>query len=349
MSESYWQKFKKHFDNIILNTNTYSNIVKSTLITSNNILLNSIKGFPLDLFLDYILKEKFKLQNINKRELTWNKTVVYKENQHFIEIDLQHPDIPKDMVGISQFILHIIQSRNVSFEKHCIVLKHIDLLTTNIFYEFRILFEKYLNNAFFICTTNSLAKIEGPIKSRFTIFRIPLFTHEEILYIFDKYLKTELNENLKCIKSRDIIKAIFHADILSEEKKKSNTASSNNQIILTKEFCIYNFPPFYDFMLTYDKNKDSLEAIRNMAYKCCQYNISILQIAEDYLKIIDNNEIPFIRQMFSKIPKKTYMQFKNNLKASIIKEASNTDYALCKTNKGREPIYIESFLCQILL
>jgi hypothetical protein len=33
----------------------------------------------------------------------------------------------------------------------------------------------------------------------------------------------------------------------------------------------------------------------------------------------------------------------------IIKIASEIDYLLTISNKGREPIYIENFLCQVLL
>ena len=65
--------------------------------------------------------------------------------------------------------------------------------------------EKFYNNVYFICTTHKISKIESPIKSRFSLIRLRLFTNEEITLIFNKYLNSE---QVIC-NNRNIIFCIF--------------------------------------------------------------------------------------------------------------------------------------------
>tara|TARA_B110000483_G_scaffold202203_1_gene243695 strand:+ start:1415 stop:1603 length:189 start_codon:yes stop_codon:yes gene_type:complete len=62
-----------------------------------------------------------------------------------------------------------------------------------------------------------------------------------------------------------------------------------------------------------------------MSYYCFQYNITISDILNDYIYIVKNIDI------------------------NIIEKAAELDHKLNLTNKGRHPIYIEAFLCYILL
>lgn len=96
--------------------------------------------------------------------------------------------------------------------------------------------------------------------------------------------------------------------------------------LITKEFCTFNYPPLYQFIKNFKKNSKSLHNIRNFSYNCFQYNIKIIDILTDILKIIPNKD-----------------------KANIVYIASEIDNKLILTNKGREPIYIENLLINVLL
>ncbi len=311
---SYYNLVKKNFKDIIYDIEEYLRIFKFIKNYDNNILLYSVYGFPLDFFIDEILKEKFKLNNLIKTEVIWEKSVTYLENQYFFEIDLMNPSIPKDFSFLTKFIIHILKNKTISANKHLIIIKHIDILR-EYFSIFKILLESYSDNAYFICTTYSISGIEDPIISRFTAFRIRLFKNLEIQNIFKKYFDKPLNKFIIDNQSRNLIFALFIADIESKEPH-----------IITKEFCTFNFPPLYDFIKNFNKKKYNLESIRNFSYNCFQYNITLKDIILDVLKI------PNLKK-----------------KIDIINYGTDLQHKLITTNKGREPIYIETLLCYILL
>lgn len=315
---SNWCKFKKNFGNIINEHKYYKNVLNSIVLTHTNILIHFVKGFPTDLYIDEIIKNRFNIQDIIYRNKhIWNKNIPYYENQYFFEIDIANPDMPKDYSFLSNFILHIIKTKNIFNQRYFIIIKNIDLLK-DYFLEFRIILEKYSTNVLFLCTTISNSKIDAPIISRFIEYRVPLFTSREIAKIFEKYNLAYRSKSA----SRDIIKQIFLADVAIHEP-----------LLITESFCNYNYPPLYDFLKGFDAKKVNLEDIRLLSYKCCQFNISIKELLEDILFYIKTNSI----------------KNKKKLRLEAIKIAAELDYALSKTNKGREPIYIESFLCRILL
>lgn len=309
-NQCYWSLFQKHFKQIIHQHSYYHQIFNFLTTTQNNALLYGAYGFPTDLFVDEIIKTKFNTDYLYKKECTWNKDIIYYTNQHFLEINLMHPSIPKDTSVITKFIINIIKNKNINDEKHFIIIKHIDLLNSKDFNCFRIILERFSNNVYFFCTTHKLDRIDVPVKSRFALFRMPLFEHNEILHIFKEYLKTPLNKYLIEDRTRNIIKAIFIANC--------------SDAVCNKDYCSFNFPPICEFYKT--AKKHNIDGFRNFAYKCFQYNISLSDILCDLLKLLPDKQ-----------------------KAKAIKIASDIEYMLQHTNKGRECIYIESFLCQVLL
>ena len=118
------------------------------------------------------------------------------------------------------------------------------------------------------------------------------------------------NENDNLIIDRNIIYNIFLQQI-----------KINEPLLLTPDFYNYNYPPIVKFY----NSKYDLNDIRQLSYKLSQYNLKIIDISLDLLKLNKNKSI------------------------EIIKIASEIDFLLSISNKGREPIYIENFLCQILL
>ena len=345
MIQNNWDKLEEVFPYIIDNNKRYKIILKNILLSSNNKLLYSPIGFPIDSFLNTLLIQIFNIKPpFNKTEHMWEKSIIYIENQHYIDIDLMNPENIKNIEKITSFLLHIISSKNVKMKKHYIVIKHVDLLSS-LFCDFRIILEKYSHNVIFICTTHYITRLEPPIRSRFSTFRIPLFTFEEIQNIFSNYLNISMNDYLFETKPRNIVKALFISEI------ERHPLSSE---ILTKEFVEYNFPPFVEFIKEYNKNKNNLDDIRGLSYKCCQYNISILQIIQDFIRLVDlgtyyiNIRSQSSEDNISELDN-NIDNIKKNLKCEIIKIGTDIDYLLSQTNKCKEPLYIENLLCQLLL
>jgi hypothetical protein len=343
MIKTNWDKLEEVFPDIINTNKRYKLILDNILLSSNNKLLYTPIGFPIDIYLNTLLIKIFDIKApFNKTEHTWDKSIIYIENQYYIDIDLMNPENIKNIEKITSYLLHIIGSKNVKMKKHYIVIKHIDLLS-ELFCDFRIILEKYSHNVVFICTTHYITKLETPIKSRFSTFRVPLFTFEEIQDIFSNHLNISMNDYLLETKTRNLVKAIFISDI---ERHPSSGE------ILTKDFVEFNFPPFVEFIKNYNKNKNNLDDIRGLSYKCCQYNVSILQIIQDFIKLVDYGTY-YLNIRCSHIQQYPHHIFddamKNNLKNEIIKIGMDIDYLLSQTNKCKEPLYIENLLCQLLL
>jgi hypothetical protein len=339
MTKTNWSNLIESFSLIINNNNNYKTILNNILISTNNTLIYSHYGFPIDLIVEVALKKIFKKEkDFYRTSHVWNKSINYKENQYFIEIDLMNPENIKNLDKITKFLLHIICSKDINMNKHFVIIKHIDILSKQ-FFDFRILLEKYSDNITFLCTTHHIYKIEPPIKSRFHSIRIPLFSHEEINDIFDNYLKTPLHPHLCSMQTRDIVKAIFIADVGLYEAGRE---------LITNEFIEYNFLPFIEFIKTYNKSVNNLEEIRILSYRCCQYNISIFKITQDFVKLVDYEDY-YIKIKYNKIPKKNYEKIKRELKINVVNIGTHIDYLLSQTNKCKEPIYIEKLLCFLLL
>lgn len=333
-----WNKFEDNFEKIIIENNEYNILLNRILLSQNNTLLFSPIGFPIDLLVDLIIKKKFNLQNkIYRTEHIWDKYIIYNENTKFLELDIMNPENSKNIEKITTFLLHIIKHKNIGLEKHYIIIKNIDLLS-RIFYDFRILLERFSNNITFLCTSHYISKIESPIKSRFNSFRIPLFTFDEINNIFTNYLNISINDDLAITKPRNIIKTLFIADL--ECKPGAND-------ILTNDFIKYNYPPFVDFIKSFNKNKNNMEDIRYLSNKCCQYNLTILNIIEDFINLVDYGDY-YLKLKYSKLPIKKLEEIKRNEKKYIIKTGMDVDYILSQTNKSKEPIHIELLLYKLL-
>ena len=308
---SLWIKFKNNFREIIYDINEYNIIFETYKNIEYNLLLFSHIGFPLDLYIDELLKSKFNIKHLYKNELTWNKNIVYYENQYFFEIDLNNPNISNGYSFITEMILFIIKNRPLINNKHLIIIKNIDRLEDYSF-AFRIIIEKFYNNVYFICTTNKISKIESPIKSRFSLIRMRLFTTEEIEYIFNKYLECECkNKN-----NRNIIFNIFLSQV-----------NINEPHLISKEFCELNYPLIKNFI----NSKYDLNDIRQLSYKLSQYNLSIYDIINDFIKIYKDMNLPDEKII------------------DIINKGADIDYILTISNKRTEPIFIENLLCQILI
>jgi hypothetical protein len=327
---SLWIKFKNNFKDIICDIPEFNKLYEIYSYYEYNLLLYSYIGYPIELLIDELIKKKFNITHLNKKELVWNKNVIYYENQYFFEIDLNNPNIPNDYSFLTEMILFIIKNKPVVNNKHLIILKNIDKLGEYAF-AFRIILEKYYNNVYFICTTHKISKIESPIKSRFSLIRLRLFTENEITLIFNKYLQ----QKQIITNNRNIIFCIFLCQV-----------NINEPELITHDFCNFNYPLINKFIQT----KYDLYDIRQLSYKLSQYNLSISNITMDLIKIFKHNSINNVNSIGIGNDNDNSNGNDNDKKIlKIIEVASEIDYILTISNKGREPIYIESFLCQILI
>ncbi len=304
-----WNKFNDNFREIIQNIDDYNKILKFSIDFSYNLLFYSCVGFPFDLFIDEIIKSKFGISQIYRKEILWNKSIIYNENQYFFEIDLDNPNMNKKFKDLTEMLLFIIKSRNINNKKHLIIIKNIDKLN-EYFFSFRIILERYYNNCYFICTTNQISKIENPIKSRFSLIRFRLFTNNEIQSIFINNLKIPLNNWLIKNNCRNIFIAIFIGQV-----------ELNEPLLVNEDFCNLTYPPLRDFL----KSKYTLIDIRQLSYKYSQYDLNIKDLVMDLLYI---------------------NKHKKNL---IIENAILLELLLIQSNRGREPIYLETLLNQLLI
>jgi hypothetical protein len=304
MDDDIWSKFKKVFPDIIKAHEYYGKRLTFLKEYENNILLYGTHGFPTDLFLKEVIRHKF--NTVHKTECLWNKEVPYYHSPYFLEINLMHPLLTKSSTatGLCPFLISIIKTKNVSGCKHLIIIKNIDMLDKETSISFRIILERYSNNAYFICTAHNLDKLDQPIKSRFSLIRMPLFTHTEIKDIFENKLHTPLNPDLAADKNmRNLIKALY----ISVEP---SLPAAN-----------LHFPPVTEIM----KTKCTLQDVRQFAYKCFQYNVSIPELVHDLLIICPKNK-----------------------KINIIKTGAEIEHLVKLSSKGREALYIEAFLCKII-
>ena len=304
-----WNKFNNNFREIIQNIDDYNKILNFSINFSYNLLFYSSVGFPFDLFIDEIIKAKFGISQIYRKEILWNKSIIYNENQYFFEIDLDNPNMNKKFKDLTEMLLFIIKSRNINNKKHLIIIKNIDKLN-EYFFSFRIILERYYNNCYFICTTNQISKIENPIKSRFSLIRFRLFTNNEIQSIFINNLKIPLNNWLIKNNCRNIFFAIFIGQV-----------ELNEPLLINEDFCNLTYPPLRDFL----KSKYTLNDIRQLSYKYSQYDLNIKDLVMDLLYI---------------------NKHKKNL---IIENAVLLELLLIQSNRGREPIYLETLLNQLLI
>ena len=320
MQDDIWCQFKDKFMHILKDkyiNDYYYKLYNFLQNHENNVLMYGTLGFPTDLFIDEVIKAKFDLSVLHKTTCNWpcrnasNKDMVYFHNPHFLEINLMHHSVEKNASELSKFFTDIIKNRNINTgHKHFIIIKHIDLLEAEHFTSYRIILERFSNNAYFLCTAHNIARIDMPIKSRFSLMRVPLFTNSEIMHIFDKHMKIECNSCDK--KNRNIMKALYFFDI-------------NND----KASILLNFPPITDLFKVHNRHI-TLDKIRQLSYKCFQYDVSIPQLLDDILKLLPKN---ITRAKLTR----------------IISAAASIEHKLQLTKIGREPIYIEAFLCEVFL
>ena len=85
MIKTNWDKLEDVFPDIINNNSRYKLILENILLSSNNKLLYTPIGFPIDSYLNTLLIRLFNITApFNKTEHIWEKNITYVENQHYL-------------------------------------------------------------------------------------------------------------------------------------------------------------------------------------------------------------------------------------------------------------------------
>lgn len=276
MTIEHWEQFYQHFP-IYLDKLPYHKYVCDTLLTGDlnylpNCLLYGPKGFPMDILIECSIANYFNIPfPIQKRFPIWNDSLPYTETNYYFCIDTEHPEFPKEIDDLVQFIKEIIQTKCIHLTRHIIILKNMDQIAShkNSFY-FRVLLERFSQNVLFINTTHHIQMIEPPLLSRMKVDRVPLPKINEIhtiLSMLQPILPSLPNNRNLCL-------ALFH--------------------LPCTDYSTLHYPPIVEII---KKNMTSLE-IRQLCYKIFQYQISVSEIIQDCLKLIstDTDAISWITE-----------------------------------------------------
>jgi hypothetical protein len=211
-----------------------------------------------------------------KNQCLWQKELVYFETPYFLEIDFCHVGQPKETDSVIHFLKDIITHSSLTSEKRIIILYNIHIICNkNKSYPFRVLLEKFSASNIFICSTYNISSIENPIKSRFTLFRVPLLSTDDIRLILKHYNQTNrLSETF--IERNNLPLAILYSEFPDDIELDVNLD--------------YYYPPIAELV----KGKITYEKIRTFSHKFCINDIPTIHLVYDFIKMNPSNASKYI-------------------------------------------------------
>lgn len=237
-SQERWNDFRSRFHVDILPILPYHKWVVESLSDAAiedapPLLITGSVGFPHSLIWQEVVRRKFELDTIPQHRLmihNGDPPVPYYEHPYYLLFDLNHPDIGKHLVQLPNMIQNIIRHRAFgNHGRHVIIMEHVEAFRHGCALEaFRVIFERFAKQVWFICTTNSPSSVEGTLRSRLQLVRVPLPTENEISMIAD--LMEIQNEDINL--SRNLIHTIVNCgdklDIVSTFLSTYRKTSSSN-------------------------------------------------------------------------------------------------------------------------
>jgi len=277
-----------------------------------NVLLYGARGFPLELVYRAAIRRRF--GEFHLRDHVAGE-IPYRRCGYFIELDFAHPNLPKDLECLTGFLRGIVDARFAHAPRHIIVLRNVDALRDP--QPFRVLLERFSNNAVFLCTTHRIGAIEPPLRSRFQHSRVPLPTAQETRAIL-ALLGADAEANADADADADaeapcrvpFLKALYIAGLGPDAAAGAGAA--------------YHYAPLAEFLAR--ARAPALEAIRAAAAGVYQANVPLARAAEDIVRYLDS----------VRAPSKAIFKF--------VESAADLDHAFVATQKGRAPIYYERLL-----
>lgn len=273
----------------------------------NLLLYGPRGGVPLDMLYHHALARRFGA--FTSRELVYDKTLPYRETPYTFELDFAHPNLPKDLSVLPEFVKSVVSARCIHSARHVILLRNVDALLDR--QPFRVLLERFSQNALFICTTHRVTALEPPLQSRFQHLRVPLPTVDEITAIFAALGAPPPHG--PSIASRNLLKAIATA---------ATAATATTAATADAPPASAAYPPLVAFLA---RPKPTLEGIRQMAVKTYQANVPFARAAQDVV---------------------AYLTQKGDVKNArgFLEEAADLEHVFAGAARGRAPIYYEYLL-----
>ncbi len=313
-----WTKYKRLFPELMPHYkrahHVACHLIETPWDTMPNILLSAPKGFPMSLFLNHIIVQKFGPATRTLHHFPNHPDIPFVETQYVFEIDLLHPNI-KSLDVVSDFIHSVISQANVCMEqRHIFLLQNIDALEDER-YAFRVLFERFSKNVLFVCTTTRISCIESPLRSRFCIWTLPALSVDEIQMTM-KAIGKPVHPYLKS--SQNLLKVLLIADM--------------EPSMITQEVCTYAYPPMVDFfqkVLGKPRGSTSLsvEDLRTLSLKICSYNLTLSEVIQDICTLLASTRGGTTDAVYI-----------------FLEQATEIEHAYASTRGGRKPLYCEWIL-----
>lgn len=289
-----------------------------------NMLLYGFRQFPIDMLWREAMRRRF--GEFTLMPQLYEKLIPYNETPYFFEIDLANPNLPKDLSCLPDLVKTIVSAKCIHSSRHIIVIRNVDCLRDR--QPFRVLMERFSQNAVFICTSFKLAALEPPLQSRFFLLRIPAPTMEETRTILallgTQHDHQDPSKRIEELADLPLLRAIALWDAPITENP---------------ELLRYHFPPLYAFLQESAAKPPTLEKMRQMSYKIFQANIPLALAAQDILNFLTTTATTTT----TKKPK-AQSHAQANVARAFLARAAELERSLAATQKGRAPLYYERLL-----
>jgi len=315
--------YRAEFANILNNYLTdYHYIVnflsKENLTDMPNCILAGAPGMQYDYIWLESMSRRFGISagTWNRTQCTSSKGLPYMDGSHFIEIDLRHPDMPKDINVLADLIKEIITTKPHHQDRHILVLHNIDEVRRGATQMFRVLLERFSSNVFFLCTTSYASRLDVSLRSRLRVLRLPLpseATVKNILTYMINHPRLQSCSNveetqrvlsyIEKIETRQIDKAIYSLAHAARFQRLPCMALT--------------FPPIADLQKT-----TSIADIRAMVMRIVELDIPFSAIAKDIIECFPAT-------------------------ADIIPLIADLEHQVASSVAAREPFYIEYLLLHV--
>lgn len=266
--DTFYKSFPEYLPLLPYHSYISDQLLQDEINASPNLLLYGPRGFPHMLLIEHAIARKMNTTYpISKRTPMWNG-MTYIETDYYFEMDMAHPEFPKNIQEMIEFLLSIVRNKCIYLDRHIVILKNLDVLHRNNSQAFRVILERFSGNVLFIATTHHINQLEAPLLSRMICQRVPLPTEEQQKAVLHKLT------NKKTIRyhERNLVQNIFF-----------NEAAVIKQI---KVLPTLSYPPLQDFIdRPYEK-----EDIRKLSYKLFQQGISISTITLDLLPTLSEEQ-----------------------------------------------------------
>jgi hypothetical protein len=298
---NFQTEFNEHYFDLLANTRIHRlcSLTIDELFGSPHLLFYGNDPTILKMYVDVILTRIFKT-TIVKRSTTYdvmannNKySCPYKYSDVHLEIDIDQI-VSAERQFISDFISnHIAKTKNISYQKHIIVMHNVNSLHEQSMYALRYPIERLSRNVYFIFTAKTTSRIEPSFLSR--CFQIRSNIQEEnIEQFFEHFLeRNKIEDEIEIDPTDGVINNIL---------KLSKCDIPNN---IEKQLTL-----FIDQLLKEKNIFKGCELIRSFGFKILHFNVpiaTIMKITLNYLGTLKQ----FDKYIYDLVKYSTELEYKS--------------------------------------